>query len=67
LLTDDEWVQIKEFLKDALGYLASPNKTITHTADGRTLIDPDADPRNANWLRIDAAHRVCAEILIRFI
>jgi hypothetical protein len=58
LLTDDEWTQIKKFLKEALEYLSGPDKTVSDKADGRTVIDPDADPRNADWLRIDAAFRL---------
>jgi hypothetical protein len=58
LLTDEEWIQIKQFLKEALEFLSGPQKTLTHTADGSVLLDPDADPRNADWLRIDAACRL---------
>jgi hypothetical protein len=36
LLTDDEWIQIKKFLKEALEHLSGPNKTVTHRADGRS-------------------------------
>jgi hypothetical protein len=58
LLTDDEWIQIKQFLKEALEFLSSPQRTLTYSADGRAVLDPDADPRNADWLRIDAACRL---------
>jgi hypothetical protein len=58
LLTEREWIQIKQFLKDALQFLSGPQSTMTHTPQGSTVIDPDADPRNANWLRIDAACRL---------
>ena len=57
LPNDDEWIQIQTCLKEALEYLSGPDKTVTRTADGHTVIDPDADPRNADWLRIDAACR----------
>ena len=58
LLTDDEWSQIKQFLRDALEFLSSPQKTVTHAADGSVMLNPDADPRNADWLRISAACRL---------
>src|SRR5262249_4993282 len=58
LLTDDEWSQIKQFLRDALEFLSSPQKTVTHAADGSIVLNPDADPRNADWLRISAACRL---------
>jgi hypothetical protein len=58
LLTDDEWIKIKQSLKDALEFLSGPQKTVTYAADGRMVLDPDADPRNADWLRIDAACRL---------
>jgi hypothetical protein len=47
LLNDDEWIQIQKYLKEALEYLSSADKTVTRTADGHTVLDPDADPRNA--------------------
>jgi hypothetical protein len=58
LITDDEWIQIKQFLREALEFLSGPQTTVTHMADGRILLDHDADPRNADWLRIDAACRL---------
>ena len=56
LLSNDEWLRIKQFLKEALAFLSGPGST--HMRDGRLVIDPDADPRNADWLRIDAACRL---------
>lgn len=58
LLTDEEWSQIKQFLRDALEFLSSPQKTVAHAADGSIVLNPDADPRNADWLRISAACRL---------
>jgi hypothetical protein len=63
LLTDDEWNQVKQFLKEALEFLSSRQTTVTHTTDGKFIIDPDADPRNADWLRIHAACRLARRSL----
>jgi hypothetical protein len=63
LLRDDEWNQIKEFLGEALRFLSGPKKTAWREADGTLVIDPDADPRNANWLRIDRANRLAGYVL----
>jgi hypothetical protein len=56
LLTDVEWARIKHLLRQALAFLSSPRKTSMDIIDGNIIIDPDADPRHADWLRIDAAH-----------
>ena len=53
LLQDDEWDQLKGFLRDALGFLAHSDKP---ESDG--AICPDADPRNADWIRISRANRL---------
>jgi hypothetical protein len=58
LLSNDEWLQIKQFLKEALAFLSGPDRASTRMRDGQLAIDPDADPRNADWLRIDAACRL---------
>src|SRR5262249_21347155 len=63
LLTDDDWIQIKQFLREALEFLSGPEKTVTHAADGRIVLDPDADPRNADWLRVHAACRLANRTL----
>ena len=63
LLTDDDWARIKEFLREALEFLSGQQKTVTYTADGRVVLDPGADPRNADWLRIDAACRLANRAL----
>ena len=63
LLTDDEWARIKQLLREALAFLSSPQKSSTDIIDGKVVIDPDADPRNADWLRIDAAHRLSGHLL----
>ena len=44
LLNDDEWIQIKQFLREALEFLSGPQKTVTYAVDGRAVVDPDADP-----------------------
>jgi hypothetical protein len=58
LLTDDEWIQIKQFLGEALEFLSGRQETVTYEAVGRAVINPDADPRNADWIRISAAWRL---------
>jgi hypothetical protein len=63
LLSDEEWVQIKELLKEALTFLSGPQKTLTTSADGSIVLDPDFDPRNADWLQIDAACRLAKHSL----
>jgi hypothetical protein len=63
IITDSEWDRIKDFLKEALGFLRLPNRTVTRDENGELIIDPDFDPRNADWLRIDAAHRLSGRLL----
>ena len=58
LLTDADWIQIRQFLREALEFLSGPQKMVTYAANGRVMLDPGADPRNADWLRIDAACRL---------
>jgi len=42
LLTDDEWIQIKQFLKEPLMFLSGPQSTVTNRADESIVVDPDA-------------------------
>jgi hypothetical protein len=63
LLTDAEWSQIKQLLREALAFLSNPNRTVTRSADRSIVLDPDFDPRNADWLRIDAACRLAKHSL----
>jgi hypothetical protein len=63
LLTDEEWTRIKQFLREALAFLSGPEETLTHAADGSIVLNPDADPRNADWLRISAACRLAKRSL----
>lgn len=63
LLTDDEWTRIKQLLLEALAFLSSPQKSSTNIIGGKVAIDPDTDPRNADWLRIDAAHLLSGHLL----
>ena len=39
-------------MREALEYLSRPDETLGRTDDGHIVINPDADPRNADWLRI---------------
>ena len=49
---------LKLFLREALKFLSGPQKTTTYLPDGKVLLDPDFDPRNADWIRISAAQRL---------
>jgi len=63
LLTGEEWDRVKGYLRNALHFLSNPNQTVTRHGDGKLQIDPDADPRNADWLRVAAANRLAGHIL----
>ena len=63
LMTDGEWAQIEQWLREALAFLSRPQRASTEIIDGKVFIDADADPRNADWLRIDAAHRLSGHLL----
>ena len=63
LIILQEWVRIRDLLKEALAFLSGPQKTLTTSSDGSIVLDPDFDPRNAEWLRIDAACRLAKHSL----
>jgi hypothetical protein len=63
VLDDADWARICVWLREALEFLARPNETATRDKDGRLVINPDADPRNANWIRISAASRQAGHTL----
>jgi len=56
-LSDEDWQLILGKIPSALQFLAEPNATAIRDEHGRLLIDPDADPRNANWIRLASAAR----------
>jgi hypothetical protein len=56
-LRDADWQHILGEIPSALEFLAGPNPTVTRNDRGQPILDPDADPRNANWLRLVAAAR----------
>lgn len=56
-LDDKDWQMVLNFLEEALRFLSRPNPTAGSNSTGGLLLDLDADPRNANWLRIVAAQR----------
>ncbi|NLE38038.1 MAG: hypothetical protein GX621_08440 [Pirellulaceae bacterium] len=58
LLQDDEWRRLKGFLRDALHYRREPEKTVDLDETGTLTICPDADPRNADWIRVVRACRL---------
>jgi hypothetical protein len=63
ILTDEEWTRTKEMLREALAFLTSPQSSSWVEEGGKKFFDIDADPRNADWLRIDAAHRLSGHYL----
>jgi hypothetical protein len=63
ILGDEDWSQIIEELRDALRFLARPNRTVARDAEAHLVIDLDADPRNADWLRSASANRLAGHHL----
>ena len=57
VLNDTDWQHILGEIPSALRFLAEPNPTATRDEHGHLVLDPDADPRNANWIRLAAAAR----------
>ena len=57
VLDDGDWRHILEWLPEALAFLAGPDPTATRDEAGRLVLNLDADPRNADWLRITGAYR----------
>src|SRR5437016_1405835 len=52
LLDDAEWGKIKDWVVDALQFLVAGPPTAFRDEHGRLTIDPNADPRNRDWLRL---------------
>jgi hypothetical protein len=63
VLSDEDWTRIVEELRESLRFLAGPNRSASRDAEGHLLIDPDADPRNADWLRSVSASRLAGHHL----
>ena len=57
VLSDADWRHILGEIPKALRFLSKPNLTLTQDEHGHTVLDPDADPRNANWIRLASAAR----------
>lgn len=57
VLNDTDWQHILGEIPSALQFLAEPNPTATRDEQRHLVLDPDADPRNANWIRLAAAAR----------
>jgi hypothetical protein len=53
ILNSDDWLRIKEWLRDADEFLRTAK---TEDESGAFLID--ADPRNADWIRLVRAQRL---------
>jgi hypothetical protein len=58
VLDGQDWTNIAQWTVEARAYLAQPDQTVTKGKDGRTILDLDADPRNADWLRIVRVRRL---------
>jgi hypothetical protein len=58
LLQDDEWAKLKGFLRDALEYLRRGDKTLVRGKQNKIVLCLDADPRNADWIRIVRANNL---------
>jgi len=58
ILQEDEWEQVKGFLRDALDLIASRNETTSTGKRGANALCIDADPRNADWLCIVRARKL---------
>ena len=63
LLTDDDWIRIKGFLRDALTFLTGPDKPAQELDDGTIVVCPDADPRSADWPKIATATKLAGHEL----
>ena len=57
MIDEKEWAFIKSDFQEALEFLSMPNPTSRRDEDGHLVVNLDADPRNADWLRISAANR----------
>ena len=55
IIGDDEWQKVLRWLDDAMTYLT---KGMHQDKRGALMIDVDADPRNADWIRIVRAQRL---------
>jgi len=62
VLSDEEWEQIKGFLRNALRYLARSRET-EERHRGAATVSLDADPRNEDWIRIVRAKRLAGHKL----
>jgi hypothetical protein len=49
--------------RSALKFLSASKRAKKHDSNGQLAIDPGADPRNADWLQIDAAQRLTGRSL----
>jgi hypothetical protein len=63
IITQEEWIRIKQFLRSALEFLSASKRAKKHDSKGHLVIDPGADPRNADWLQMDAAQRLAGRSL----
>jgi hypothetical protein len=63
ILTQEEWSRIKQFLRLALESLSASKTAKKYDSDGHLVIDPGTDPRNADWLQLDAAQRLAGRSL----
>jgi hypothetical protein len=60
VLTEEEWAQIKAFLRKALDFLTASKDQKLPESEEPPIIDfaiIDADPRNADWIKIAGVNR----------
>jgi hypothetical protein len=57
VLSDANWRHILGEIPKALRFLSKPKPTVTQDEHGLAVLNPDADPRNANWIRLASAAR----------
>ena len=63
LLNDQEWDRIKEFHRDAVVWLRDEAESVVEETDEGILINADADPRGADWIRVVRANRLAGRQL----
>ncbi|GEM_PF-668624 len=62
VLDDADWKQVRKWFREAVRWLAKGEGSIRREGD-KLVLDPDADPRNADWLRIVRAQKLAGREL----
>jgi hypothetical protein len=63
VLDASDLAKVASWVDEARSFLAGPNKTIEKDTAGRIVVDPDADPRNADWLKIVRVRRLTGYLI----